>query len=116
MFVILLTYKKPIEEIEKHLTEHRAWLDQGYKNDFFLLSGPMNPRTGGVIISQLENREQLEALLKQDPFSVQGLVDHNVIEFEATKHHPQILIKKMMSSKFSLFFLDGTQKCDTVTP
>jgi hypothetical protein len=51
----------------------------------------MNPRTGGVIISQLEDRDQLETLLKQDPFSVQGLVDHNVIEFEATKRHRNLL-------------------------
>ena len=52
MFVVLLTYKKSLEEIEKHLSEHRAFLDQGYGKDFFLASGPMNPRTGGVIISR----------------------------------------------------------------
>ncbi len=87
MFVVLLTYKKPLEEIEKHLIEHRAFLDQGYSKDFFLASGPMNPRTGGVIISQLENRDQLESILKQDPFFVQGLADYNFIEFHAVKKH-----------------------------
>lgn len=91
MFVVLLTYKKPLEEIEKYLAEHRAFLEQGYATDFFLLSGPMNPRTGGVIISQLANREQLESILKQDPFSVNGLADYKVIEFQAVKHHRDLL-------------------------
>ncbi|MBM3857318.1 MAG: hypothetical protein FJ390_05065 [Verrucomicrobia bacterium] len=87
MFVVLLSYKKPLEEIEKYLAEHRAFLDQGYATDFFLLSGPMNPRTGGVIISQLASREQLESILKQDPFSVHGLADYKIIEFQAVKYH-----------------------------
>lgn len=91
MFVVLLASKKPLEEIKKYLAEHRAFLDQGYNNDFFLLSGPINPRTGGVIISQLKNREQLKSILKQDPFSVHELADYNVIEFNATKQHRMFL-------------------------
>ena len=91
MFVVLLTYKKPLEEIEKYLAEHRAFLDQGYDNDFFLLSGPMHPRSGGMIISQLKNRDQLESVLKQDPFAVRELADCKVIEFNAVKYHRNLL-------------------------
>ena len=50
----------------------------------------MNPRRGGVIISPLANRDQLEALLKQDPFSLHALVDHQIIEFKAVKQHPHL--------------------------
>lgn len=91
MFVVLLTYKKPLEEVEKYLAEHRAFLDQGYATDFFLLSGPMNPRTGGVIVSQLDNRDQLESILKEDPFSIYGLADYKIIEFTAVKYHQDLL-------------------------
>ena len=90
MFFVLLTYKKPFEEIEKQLAGHRAFLDQSYNNDFFLMSGPMLPRTGGVIISQLKNREQLDALLKQDPFYRCDLADYKIIEFTPTKYHSQM--------------------------
>jgi uncharacterized protein YciI len=55
----LIAYKKPLEEIDYHLAAHRSFLDEGYKNDFFIVSGAKNPRTGGVIISQLSNRDQL---------------------------------------------------------
>ena len=87
MFVILLTYKKPIEDVERHLVEHRKFLELGYKNNYFVVSGAKNPRTGGVIISQLDNRNQLEDLLKDDPFFINAIAHYEVIEFTPTKYH-----------------------------
>jgi len=87
MFVVIVTYIKPLEVIDKYLAEHRAFLDEGYKKDFFVVSGTQNPRVGGIIISQLKSREQLEKLLKQDPFSLQEAAEYKIIEFTPTRHH-----------------------------
>lgn len=87
MFVILITYKKPIKDIDKHLAEHRKFLDNGYKDNFFVASGPKNPRNGGIIISQLKSRLQLENILKHDPFNLYDLADYEIIEFSPTKYH-----------------------------
>lgn len=81
MFVMLLQYKKPLEEIDKYLTAHRAFLEEGYKNNYFVVSGPQKPRTGGVVISALADRMQLESIMKQDPFCVHGLAEYQFIEF-----------------------------------
>jgi uncharacterized protein YciI len=88
MFIIDLTYKKPLEHIDKYVAEHRAFLGDGYKNNYFVASGPKNPRTGGIIISQLKNRAQLEDILKQDPFVIHDVVDYKIIEFDPVKYHP----------------------------
>jgi uncharacterized protein YciI len=88
MFVILVTYTKPLTEIDQHLADHRAFLGKGYEKNYFVASGPQNPRTGGVIISQLKSREQLETILKEDPFLVHQIADYKIIEFEAVKYHP----------------------------
>lgn len=53
MFIIELSYKKALDVIDKHLEAHRAYLDEGYKNNYFLVSGPKTPRTGGIIIIQI---------------------------------------------------------------
>lgn len=87
MFVIMLTYKASLATIDKHLAEHRAFLEQGYQKDFFIASGPQNPRTGGVILSQLKSREQLESILKNDPFQVQHIAEYKIIEFDPVKYH-----------------------------
>lgn len=88
MFIVNLIYKKPIEFIETHTAAHRAFLDECYKKNFFVASGPKIPRTGGIIISHLKNRAQLEEILKQDPFALHHLADYEITEFNPVKHHP----------------------------
>lgn len=87
MFIVMLTYKKPLEIIDQYLAAHRAYLDEGYAKNFLIASGPKNPRTGGVLISQLKNREQLENFLQQDPFSMNDVIDFEIIEFTPVKYH-----------------------------
>lgn len=50
MFLIDLTYKKLLSEVEKILDEHVAFLDKYYAPGKFTFSGRSNPRTGGVIL------------------------------------------------------------------
>ncbi|MCX7123379.1 MAG: YciI family protein [Gammaproteobacteria bacterium] len=88
MFIIILTYKKPLSDVNAHIPAHRVFLDEGYKNNVFIASGPKVPRTGGVIISHLQNRADVEALIKQDPFYQHEVADYEIIEFGPNKCHP----------------------------
>jgi uncharacterized protein YciI len=97
MFIVELIYKKPLSEIDHYLNGHRAFLDEGYQNNYFVVSGPKNPRTGGVIISQLTNRIQLENILKKDPFHIHDVADYVITEFSPAKYH----------ADFSLFVKKG---------
>lgn len=87
MFIILLNYKKDLATVDKYLIEHRAYLDNGYKKGYFVASGPRNPRTGGIIISQLKDRQQLAEIIKADPFSINEIADFEIIEFNPIKFH-----------------------------
>ena len=84
-FLILLKYKKSIDEIEKHLNAHIAFLDKYYNSNNFIFSGRKNPRTGGVILSKFNSIEEVNAAIKQDPFFMNELADYEVIEFEPTR-------------------------------
>lgn len=88
MFLIMITYKKPIEVVDQFLAQHREFLESHYQNNCFVVSGPRNPRTGGVILSQLKDREQLMNLLKQDPFYIHDIASYELIEFDPVKYHP----------------------------
>jgi uncharacterized protein YciI len=89
MFLITLQYKKPIDIVEQYLVEHRAFLERGYAKDYFIVSGPKNPRTGGIILSSLKDREKLMEILKEDPFLVHDIADYEVTEFIPVKYHKQ---------------------------
>lgn len=86
MFVVLLTYKKPLSEVESYLEAHRQFLDDSYNKGYFLASGPKVPREGGVILVRTMQRHVLETHLCNDPFYREQIAEYTLIEFNAIKH------------------------------
>ena len=85
MFLLLSKYVKPASEVDRVVEAHRAFLDTHYAAGHFILSGPCEPRTGGVIIAATMPREALDAILAEDPFVLEAVSDYQVIEFRGTK-------------------------------
>jgi uncharacterized protein YciI len=88
VFVVTLTYLAPLHEIDAHLDAHVAWLQRSLAAGHFLASGPRRPRTGGIILATVAERDELLALLAEDPFHVLGLARHDVEAFEPTRVRP----------------------------
>lgn len=86
MFIVQLTYKTPLSEVDKYLQAHRQFLDYHYKQGLLVASGPMKPRTGGIIIAATNDRAHLEAVLQQDPYHLAEIADYQIIEFTPVKH------------------------------
>jgi uncharacterized protein YciI len=85
MFVIELIYKAELSAIDANMRAHMAWLNEQYAAGRFLLSGRQVPRTGGIILALGDSREQIEAVVRDDPFVARGLADFRVIEFRASQ-------------------------------
>lgn len=79
MIVISLTYKVPIEEVEKHLAGHMDFLKKGYADGVFVASGRKVPRSGGVIIAR-GSIDAVRAFCETDPFVEHGLADLDLTE------------------------------------
>ena len=91
MFLVTITYTRPIEEIEAKTVEHRQWLDQHIASGLLILAGPMVPRTGGVLIARDGGtKDELAAILREDPFQIHGLADYVITEFKAGKMNPAL--------------------------
>ncbi len=82
MFIVSLTYKADIEDVDKHLDAHVAYLKQEYAAGSFIASGRKVPRSGGVILSSLKDRNELEEILARDPFNQAGVADYSITEFD----------------------------------
>jgi uncharacterized protein YciI len=85
MFVIELIYKADLKQIDAHMTAHVRFLKKYYADGTFLVSGRKIPREGGVIIAAGKSRQQIEALLREDPFHKHGLAEFRIIEFRASQ-------------------------------
>jgi uncharacterized protein YciI len=85
MFILLSRYLKPLDEVDKVLPAHRAFLEKHYEARHLLVSGPQDPRVGGVIVTHDITREQVEAMLAEDPFVREGVSEYEIIEFKRTR-------------------------------
>ena len=85
MFVIELLYKAPLDEIDAAMAAHVAFLKKHYASGHFLVSGRKIPRDGGIIIAAGSSREEIEAIVRADPFVTRGLADVRVVEFRASQ-------------------------------
>jgi len=85
MFIIELTYKVDLSEIDAAMEPHVAWLRRHYAAGTFIASGRKVPRDGGVIVATASDRAALEAIVREDPFVAGGLADVRVIEFRASQ-------------------------------
>ena len=90
MFIVILTYQKPLDVIDALLEAHVRYLDENYARGLFLASGRREPRTGGVILARAESRSILEAALAEDPFAREGAASYEIIEFIPGKVAPQL--------------------------
>jgi uncharacterized protein YciI len=85
VFVMIVTYTKVMEEVEKHLDAHRAFLAQGFQDGSLMMSGGQNPRIGGVIIGRFEGKAAAEAFVALDPFCIGDVASYEIVEFVPSK-------------------------------
>src|SRR5258708_17537145 len=79
MYAIVLRYKRPLSEIDKHVDAHRAWLGKNYADGTFLVSGRQRSGAGGFILSPAVGRGQLDATFANDPFRQDDLARYAII-------------------------------------
>lgn len=101
MFIVNLTYIKPLDEVEKFLEKHIDFLNQYYTKGHFIASGRKNPRTGGIILMIAKNKEAVQEIITHDPFYQNEIAQYDVIEFEASKYCPEFepIISKTFDDK-----------------
>jgi uncharacterized protein YciI len=90
MFVIELVYKADLKEIDAHMSAHVRFLKKYYAAGNFLVSGRKIPRDGGIILAVGKSRQEIESIIKEDPFNVHGLADFRIIEFRASQRADDI--------------------------
>ena len=93
MFVIELIYKVDLGEIDAAMRAHVAFLNRHYKAGTFVASGRKIPRDGGIILATGKSRDEIEAIMREDPFCSRGLAEARIIEFRASQRAPDIADK-----------------------
>jgi uncharacterized protein YciI len=98
MFIIELIYKADLSRVDAHMRAHMAFLNEHYAAGRFVASGRKIPRDGGIILALAKDREELEAIVRQDPFVSHEVADYRIIEFRVSQRADNIdaLVKKQI--------------------
>ncbi len=86
MLIVLLTYEKPLDEIDRLMREHVRFLERGFHAGVFLAAGRRDPRTGGVILARGGDRDALDAVMREDPFVREGAASFEIVSFRTSLH------------------------------
>lgn len=84
-FVVEILFSVPFEKVEPVVPAHREFLQGGYDSGLLLMSGPQNPRIGGVLIARAESLEAVQAFVDKDPYKLNGVATYRFIEFNPVK-------------------------------
>ena len=93
LFVVVSEYLKPLDEVDSHYEEHAAFLAKHYESGRILCSGRRNPPVGGMIVLRAETKDEVRALLENDPFQIHGCAAYWIFEFTpnpAPRRNPNI--------------------------
>jgi len=88
MIALYSTYLKPVEEVDKYLSDHRAFLKPLYDNGIIICSGPQVPRTGGFILMNVGSKAEAVELMKTDPYVIRGVAQYFPLEFDCRSYAP----------------------------
>lgn len=80
MFFVSLTFASNRAAAPHFMAGHKDWLQRGFTDGVFLLSGSLAGGAGGAILAHATSRDDLESRLKQDPFVSEGVVEADIIE------------------------------------
>jgi uncharacterized protein YciI len=77
------------ERAPELIAAHRQFLQQGYEEGRFLLSGPSIPPSGGILLARAETLEELNRFLADEPYCKAKVMRFSKItEFEPVQHQP----------------------------
>jgi uncharacterized protein YciI len=90
VFVIELIYKADLAKIDAQMAAHMRFLKKHYASGHFVVSGRKIPREGGIILAVGESRDEIEAIVREDPFCAHGLAEFRIVEFRASQRADDI--------------------------
>ena len=89
MFLLLSKYIKPLDDVERLLPAHRAFLDRFYREGKLVCSGPREPRTGGVILADVDSEVEAMKIVVEDPFFTEKVAHYELVRFNITRSDPR---------------------------
>lgn len=85
LFIVSLKFAANRSQAGQHMQAHKDWLDRGFADGVFLVSGSIQPNLGGAIIAHGTTLPELQARVASDPFVSAGVVSTEIVEITPSR-------------------------------
>jgi uncharacterized protein YciI len=82
MFMLIVNYTKPEEEVSKHKETHSIWVKKYIDQGIFLLAGPNKNKLGGAILAKSLDEDMLNKILSEDSYVKAEVAEYQIIQFD----------------------------------
>jgi uncharacterized protein YciI len=86
--IIVIRYRLPLEEVQKVTDEHRAYLRSLKAAGTLIASGPMDPRSGGMLLLRVPDgdvQQSLTEIRNGDPFFQKNVGNYELLPWKLEK-------------------------------
>lgn len=90
MYLVLLRITGDKSLFSQHLAGHNAWLESGFQDGVFLVSGSLQGQPGGGILVHGLDEAGVQARVTADPFVSHGLVTPEILGISVSKTEPRL--------------------------
>ncbi len=80
MFIVLLRFSDNKAQAGKFMEGHKAWIKRGFDDGVFLLSGSIQPSSGGAVLAHNTSFSDLQGRVNDDPFVAENVVSAEILE------------------------------------
>jgi len=83
--IALIRYRRPLEEVVEVTEQHRAYLKTLKDEGLLIASGPMDPRSGGLLLLDVPDDDvsaTLDRVRDEDPYVTFGLAQYEMIPWD----------------------------------
>ncbi len=90
MYILFINFTKSLQDIQPVFPAHLEFIDAHIKTGKFILSGGLTGKQSGVVLANINNGDELKALLAQDPFVLEQVAEYEIIEFTPSRYHESL--------------------------
>lgn len=90
MFMILLKFSDKKAQARQFMDGHNKWIQQGFDDGVFLLTGSLQPGLGGTVLAHNIEAEALRARVEDDPFVAEGIVWAEILQVSPGRADPRM--------------------------
>lgn len=81
MIIVKFVYLKPIEIVDKFREQHLDFLNKLASEKKVLFGGRILDKSGGIAIFDLNNKDEVKEILKNEPYFLNQVANHEITEF-----------------------------------